>query len=84
MLECTKKITGLEIYTPNGIFVGVVDEMVIDIFEMKVSELFVVDANPVLVDENASIGIPFRWVQSIGDIVILNRFPEERVELSSL
>jgi len=79
MLEKINNIKGLEIYTPSGIFVGVIDEIIINVQEMKVAELFVIDANPVLVDESASIGIPFIWVQSIGDIVILNRFPEERV-----
>lgn len=80
MLENINKIKGLEIYTPAGIFVGVVDEVVIDIPEMKATGLFVADANPMLVDENVSIGIPYRWVQSIGDIIILNRFPNRRIE----
>jgi len=81
MLENINNIRGLEIYTPAGIFVGVVSEVVVDIPGMKVKELFVADANPLLVDEGASIGIPFRWIQSIGDIIILNRFPNERIEL---
>ena len=80
MLENINNIKGLEIYTPAGIFVGTVDEVVVDISVMRVKELFVADANPLLVDERASIGIPFRWVQSIGDIIILNRFPSERIE----
>jgi sporulation protein YlmC with PRC-barrel domain len=79
MLEKIGNIKGLEIYTPGGIFVGIVDEVVIDLPQMSIAELFVIDANPALVDESASIGIPFRWIQSIGDIVILNRFPTERV-----
>jgi len=84
MLETIKNIKGLEIYTPDGIFVGVVNEIVIDIPEMSVIELFVTDANPYLVDEDTSIGIPFRWIQCIGDIIILNRFPYERIERPSL
>lgn len=83
MLERINNIKGLEIYTPAGIFVGVVDEVVIDVQGMSVAELFVVDVNPLLVDEGASIGIPFRWVQCIGDVVILHTFPRDRVELPS-
>jgi len=79
MLEKINNIKGLEIYTPGGIFVGVIDEVIININDMRVAELLVIDANPMLVDENTAIGIPFIWVQSIGDIVILNRFPDERV-----
>ncbi|MDR1690570.1 MAG: PRC-barrel domain-containing protein [Candidatus Methanoplasma sp.] len=79
MLENINNIKGLEIYTPEGIFVGVADEVVIDISEMTVGLLFISDANPVLVDERVSVSIPMRWVQSIGDVIILNRFPDERV-----
>jgi sporulation protein YlmC with PRC-barrel domain len=79
MLETVNNIKGLEIYTPSGIFVGVVDEVIIDIAEMGANGLFVADANPALVDENVSINIPLRWVQSIGDVIILNRFPGERI-----
>ena len=80
MLETLSDLKGLEIYTPGGIFVGVVDEVVIDIPKMAAVGLYVADANPSLVDENVAISIPFRWVQSIGDIIILNRFPNERIE----
>ncbi|MDR1403957.1 MAG: PRC-barrel domain-containing protein [Candidatus Methanoplasma sp.] len=79
MLERISDIKGLEIYTPSGIFVGIADEIVIDIADMKVYALFVSDANPALADEKVSIGIPMRWVQSIGDVIILNRFPNERI-----
>jgi len=46
MLERINNIKGLEIYTPSGIFVGIVDEVVIDIQRMGIAELFVIDANP--------------------------------------
>ncbi|MDR2846322.1 MAG: PRC-barrel domain-containing protein [Candidatus Methanoplasma sp.] len=75
MLENLSNIKGLEIYDPRGIFVGVADEIIIDIPEMKVHGIFVSDANPALVDEEVSISIPMRWVQSIGDVIILNTFP---------
>ncbi|MDR1954441.1 MAG: PRC-barrel domain-containing protein [Candidatus Methanoplasma sp.] len=79
MLENINNIKGLEIYAPNGIFVGVVDEVIIDIPGMEVKGLFVADANPALVDENVSVSIPMRWVQSIGDVILLYRFPNERI-----
>jgi len=79
MLETVNNIRGLEIYTPGGVFVGVVDEVLFDISKMGAYGLFVADANPALVDESASISIPVRWIQSVGDIIILNRFPNERI-----
>ena len=84
MLENLNNIKGLEVYTPAGIFVGVINEVVIDISKMRASGLFIADANPVLVDENVSISIPMRWVQSIGDVVILNRFPDEKIRSGSV
>lgn len=83
-MEALDNIKGLEIYTPKGIFVGVVDEMIMNITEMKAEALFVKDANPVLVDKNVSISIPMRWIQCIGDVIILNRFPSEVVTPDSV
>lgn len=83
MLETVNNVKGLEIYTPGGIFVGVVDEVLFDISKMSAYGLFVANANPALVDENVSISIPIRWVQSIGDIIILSRFPNERISSGS-
>ena len=76
MLETITNIIGLEIYNPEGIFVGVVDEVVIDLSTMKAYGLYVEKANPTLVDDNISISIPFSWVRGIGDAVILRTFPD--------
>jgi sporulation protein YlmC with PRC-barrel domain len=76
MLEEATKIIGLEVYTPNGIFVGFVNNIVIDMKNNKADGIFLNDTSPVLVDHGVSLNIPFRWVQSIGDIVILKAFPE--------
>ena len=76
MLEEISKIKGMEVYAPNGLFVGFADRYVIDPADKRVTGIFMDSASPVLVDAGVSIRIPFRWVQSIGDIIILNSFPE--------
>ncbi|HKM13776.1 MAG TPA: PRC-barrel domain-containing protein [Candidatus Methanomethylophilaceae archaeon] len=76
MWETISNIIGLEIYNPEGIFVGIVDEVVIDLPTMKAYGLYVEKANPTLVDDNISISIPFSWVRGIGDVVILRTFPD--------
>ncbi|MCL2148601.1 MAG: PRC-barrel domain-containing protein [Methanomassiliicoccaceae archaeon] len=92
MLENISNMMGLEIYAPTGVFVGVVDEVIVSIPEMSVKGLFVAEANPALVDEGVSISIPdegvsisipFRWVQSVGDVVLLARFPGGRIGAGS-
>lgn len=82
MLETLDNLKGLEVYSPNGIFIGVVDEMILDISGMRVESLFINDVNPLLADENVSIAIPFRWIMSIGDVILLNAFPENRIHVS--
>ncbi|MDR3282368.1 MAG: PRC-barrel domain-containing protein [Candidatus Methanoplasma sp.] len=82
MLESVGNIIGLEIYTPEGLFVGVADEVVIDVSSMRASGIYVERANPAVVDEGVSISIPMRWVRGVGDVIILSSFPQ-RVERPS-
>lgn len=76
MLDTAEGMRGLEIYTPDGIFVGVVSEIIVDLEDMRADSLFVADANPVLVDGDVSVAIPMRWVASVGDVILLNTFPK--------
>lgn len=76
MLEEISKIKGLEVYAPNGIFIGYADKYVIDPNDKRVTGIFMETASPVLVDQGVSIKIPYRWVQSVGDVIILSSFPE--------
>jgi len=76
LLEELDNIKGLEVYTPDGIFVGKIDDVVLDVSNKRIEGLFIDSASPVLVDKNVSIKIPFGWLQSIGDIIILKAFPE--------
>ena len=76
MLEEISKIKDLEVYAPNGLFVGYADKYVMDPANKCISGIYVDSASPVLVDAGVSIKIPFRWVRSIGDVIILNTFPQ--------
>ncbi|MDR0778668.1 MAG: PRC-barrel domain-containing protein [Methanomassiliicoccaceae archaeon] len=76
MLEEAGNLIGLEVYTPGGIFVGVVNNLVIDLKNNKVDGLFLDASSPALVDHGVPLNIPFRWVQSVGDIIILRAFPD--------
>lgn len=76
MLEEINNVIGLEVYTPEGIFLGQVDRVILDVPNKRVDGLFLETASPVLVDEGVSINIPYSWVQSVGDIVILRNFPK--------
>lgn len=76
MLEEARNLIGLEVYTPSGIFVGIVNNLVMDLRNNKVNGLFLEESNPAVADNGVSLNIPFRWVQSVGDIIILKVFPD--------
>ncbi len=75
MLEEMSNIKGLDVYGPTGIFIGKVSEIVIDPDTRSVSGLFVKNPSPVIADPGVTFKIPYKWVQAIGDIVILKTFP---------
>ncbi|MFZ2498963.1 MAG: PRC-barrel domain-containing protein [Methanosarcina sp.] len=63
---------GLNIYTNNGVYVGKLQDLVIDIEEQKITGLAVSDINRELFDLNTrGIIIPYRWVITAADIIIV-------------
>ena len=76
MLEEASELIGLQVYTSQGIFLGNVANLVVDVDENKVQGLFVGSTNPLLVEGSKAVNVPYRWISSIGDIVILKYFPK--------
>ncbi len=65
-------LLGLEVYTQKGVFVGRVDDVVLNPEQGAVSGLALGDVNRDLFDQKSKgIIIPYRWVTAIGDIVIM-------------
>lgn len=81
MLEEITSMLGLHIYTNYGVFVGVINNVIVDLKKHKAHSLYVEQTNPTLVEDSRSVTIPYRWVQNVGDIVLLKHFPEH-IELS--
>ncbi len=81
MLEEVTSLLGLQIYTNYGVFIGVVNNIIVDIKKHRAESFFVQETNPTIVEASRSITIPYRWVQHVGDIILLKHFPE-RVEMS--
>ncbi len=76
MLEEISELIGLQVYTSDGMFLGNVDNIVIDLENRKINGLFIGDTNPLLVEDSIPVNVPYRWVQAIGDIVLLRYFPK--------
>ena len=76
MLEEISELIGLQVYTHDGIFLGNVNNLIVDVDNSKVDGLFISETNPLLVEDSRPISVPYRWVQCIGDVVILKFFPK--------
>lgn len=76
LLEMTD-IIGLPVYTPDGILLGNVNNVVVDVEGSKIDGLFLAETNPVLVKGSKGVAFPYRWVQAIGDVIILKYFPKK-------
>lgn len=70
------EIIGLQVYTHNGVFLGNVNNLVVDVDNGNVDGIFVGETNPLLVEGSRAVSVPYRWVQSVGDIVVLRYFPK--------
>jgi len=81
MLEEVTEILNLEVYTHRGARLGYVDNVVVNTDTYEIEEIYLAETNPNIVENAVPITVPFRWIQAIGDIVILKSFPE-RVDLS--
>ena len=75
-----KQITelfGLNVYTEKSIFVGEVEDVLIDVDGKKMEAIVVGKLNPDLVDikNYKGLKIPFRIIGSIGDIILIRHLP---------
>ncbi|MDD3622539.1 MAG: PRC-barrel domain-containing protein [Methanofollis sp.] len=64
---------GMNVFTEKAIYVGVVDDVLINIDGKKIESLAVGELNPELADPRGHRGylIPYRIIKDIGDIIII-------------
>ncbi len=76
MLVENTEFIGRQVYTPEGRLLGEISNVVIDIEGSKIDGLFIVDPNPVLVEDSRPVNVPYRWVSAVNDVVLLKYFPK--------
>ena len=65
-------LLGLEVYTQKGVYVGKVDDAVLDTDQRMVSGLALGSINKNLFDQKGKgVVIPYRWVTAVGDIILM-------------
>lgn len=73
-------LVGREVYSNNGVFVGEVEDLRLDLDRQDVSGLALHQLNRELfstqVDGSRGVIIPYRWVQAVGDVIIVNSIVE--------
>jgi sporulation protein YlmC with PRC-barrel domain len=77
MLEEASHLENLEVFTPWGVSIGTATSVEIESETAEIANIFLEETNEKLVEEGSSILIPYRWVQAVGDIIILRYFPED-------
>ena len=80
MIDRVSNLLSLPVYTSGGEYVGSVEEVVLDVPSCRCEKLLLKDVSQKLVGGVECVSIPYRWVRSVGDIIVLSYFPE-KVEL---
>ena len=73
-------LVGREVYSNNGVFVGEIEDIRLDLDQHAVTGLALHQLNGELFDaetrSSRGVIIPYRWVQAVGDVVIVNDIVE--------
>ncbi|MEF8801998.1 MAG: PRC-barrel domain-containing protein [Halolamina sp.] len=83
-------LVGREVYSNNGVFVGEVEDVRLDLGQEQVTGLALADLNTELfqgsIEAGKGVMIPYRWVRAVGDVILINdiierlKGPEEAQE----
>jgi sporulation protein YlmC with PRC-barrel domain len=73
-------LVGREVYSNNGVFVGEVEDIRLDMEREVVTGLALGQVNRDLFDSrikgSKGVLIPYRWVRAVGDVVLVNDIVE--------
>ncbi|MFC7199469.1 PRC-barrel domain-containing protein [Halospeciosus flavus] len=83
MDESPQEITSLvgrEVYSNNGVFVGEIEDVRLNLDTEVVNGLALGELNSELFKQHATgrkgVIIPYRWVRAVGDVVLVNDIVE--------
>ena len=77
-------LVGREVYSNNGVFVGEIEDIQLDLQRGAVTGLALGGINRDLFDARVSgsegVIVPYRWVRAVGDVVLVNDVVERLTE----
>ncbi|MGM0604833.1 MAG: PRC-barrel domain-containing protein [Halobacteriota archaeon] len=69
-------VVGREVYSNNGVFVGEIEDVRLNLDRQAVTGLALGELNAELFAETVPPGkgvvLPYRWVRAVGDVVLVN------------
>jgi len=69
-------LVGREVYTNNGVFIGQVEDIRLDLDAEEVTGLALHELNADFFGTETvsarGVIVPYRWVQAVGDVIIVN------------
>ncbi|WP_138006390.1 PRC-barrel domain-containing protein [Halalkalirubrum salinum] len=87
MSESVDEITALvgrEVYSNNGVFVGEIEDVRLNLDQQSVTGLALGELNSELfagtVQPENGVILPYRWVRAVGDVVLVNDIIERLKE----
>jgi sporulation protein YlmC with PRC-barrel domain len=73
-------LVGREVYSNNGVFVGEIEDVRLNLDAEMVNGLALSELNPQLFADAATgekgVIVPYRWVRAVGDVVLINEVVE--------
>jgi sporulation protein YlmC with PRC-barrel domain len=69
-------LVGREVYSNNGVFVGEVEDVRLDLGQESVTGLALGELSQELfagrIETGKGVMIPYRWVRAVGDVILIN------------
>jgi sporulation protein YlmC with PRC-barrel domain len=69
-------VVGREVYSNNGVFVGEVEDVKLDLDRQSVTGLALSELSEELfgdrVPPTKGVMVPYRWVRAVGDVILIN------------
>jgi len=69
-------LVGREVYSNNGVFVGQVEDLRLDLDAETVTGLALASLNDDLFGDQTAgargVIVPYRWVRAVGDVILVN------------
>jgi len=69
-------LVGREVYSNNGVFVGEVEDVRLDLNQQTVTGLALGELSHELfasrIEAGKGVMIPYRWVRAVGDVILIN------------